>query len=135
MENWRNNISYDDKVDADDDDETQPDLIEALNLERYYIQGKFYDQEEEIKNLKAILADNVDTYLNDCRHLISEKIKNIIPKHDYHIKNFEKLTEWEILEYRYLMETDVEKGVYALNQVKFIIALFILYIYQHFRFN
>ena len=123
MENWRRNILNVD-VDNDDDDGFVEPTNEQykMNEEREYIRRKFNDQ-EEIMNLKAILANNIDAYLRDCRYLISEKLIHTIPEHDYHVRDFEKLTEWEILEYRYLLEKDVEKGIYALNQVKKIIII------------
>jgi len=113
----RKNIFNVDAAAAVDYDDEPLNEHYKLNDEREYIRGKFNGQ-EEVMNLKTILANNIDTYLNDCRFLISEKIIRSIPDHNYHVKYFEKLTEWEILEYRFLLEKDVAKGIYALNQVK-----------------
>ena len=68
--------------------------------------------------LNSILANNMDTYLQDCRYLISEKIQKVIPDHTFHRKRFERISEWEILEYRYMLEKDIERGIHALNQVR-----------------
>ena len=51
----------------------------------------------------------MDTYLHDCRYLISEKIQKAIPDHTYHRKKFERVSEWEILEYRFMLEKDIER--------------------------
>ena len=67
--------------------------------------------------LNSVLAADMESYLHDCRHLVSEKIIKRIPDHKYHRKEFEKVNDWEILEYRYLLEKDIEKGIHALNQV------------------
>lgn len=84
-------------------------------------------------HLNSILANNMDKYLRDCRFLVSEKIIKAIPEHKYHRKKFERISDWEIIEYRYLLEKDIEKGIHALNQVRKVIIFYII-IFSY-RFN